>query len=267
MAGAAQAARAKGERGPPRTDVRVLSMGGGVNSVALLLRHPDWYTHCVFADTGAERPPTYAYLREHVEPFCRERGIAYAVVRHRSGRTLEEHSRAKRMIPIRHLKWCTNEFKKQPINRWVRRTFDAHRSAPIRLDIAIARDEAHRARFSGPGDRPLYVQREYPLVDEGIGREACLAIIRQARWPAPEKSGCYFCFNRPLREFHAMADADPERLAQIIALEEQGSDFPATTFKGQPMRQIAARPLDAFLGLGRDDEEAEVACEDGYCMR
>ena len=65
-----------------------------------------------------------------------------------------------------------------------------------------------------------------------------------------------------------MAGKDPERIKRIISLEEQGSDFPKTTFKGRPMREIAARPLDAFLpGIGGEQEEEEASCEDGYCMR
>ena len=38
-----------------------------------------------------------------------------------------------------------------------------------------------------------YITKDYPLIDNKIDRDGCVAIITQAKLPIPVKSGCFFC--------------------------------------------------------------------------
>src|SRR5690349_2587101 len=57
--------------------IRILSYGGGIQTTALLLLHPERYTHAIFADTGNEHQQTYDYINEVVIPFCKLNGIEF----------------------------------------------------------------------------------------------------------------------------------------------------------------------------------------------
>jgi 3'-phosphoadenosine 5'-phosphosulfate sulfotransferase (PAPS reductase)/FAD synthetase len=53
--------------------VRILCLGAGVNSTALLVLHQKdvvKFDIAVFADTGGEHPETYAYLENVIKPLC-----------------------------------------------------------------------------------------------------------------------------------------------------------------------------------------------------
>ena len=81
------------------TSIRFLSMGGGVNSTACLIRYHEAYDAVVFADTGAEKPYTLSYIEQYLKPFCRDHGIEWYTVRHKSGIPLPEYYERERMQP------------------------------------------------------------------------------------------------------------------------------------------------------------------------
>ena len=104
----------------------VLSFGGGVNSVALmvvLLQEDLPFDEAVFADTGGEVPETYQYL-ETARQYLVEHGVPLTVVSKR-GRSLYETSWDRKVFPSAIWRWSTRDFKITPIHRHYR-SLEAH---------------------------------------------------------------------------------------------------------------------------------------------
>ena len=99
--------------------VHVLSFGGGVNSVALMVlltREKLPLDEVVFADTGVEVPETYDYLsvaREYLHRF----DIPFRTVKKPSGETLYQTCAKRRVIPSAVWRWSTRDFKVNPRSR------------------------------------------------------------------------------------------------------------------------------------------------------
>src|SRR5436309_2995780 len=101
----------------------ILSMGGGVNSTALLLMsQPDIV---LFADTGSEKPGTYAYLEKFIKPYCEKKKIPFVTVR-REGKSkysvwpMHEYWERKARIPFRKGRETTVMWKLRPLYKWVK---------------------------------------------------------------------------------------------------------------------------------------------------
>ena len=106
--------------------MRVLSFGGGVQTVALLLLQLRGdlprADHVVFADTGCEIPETYAYIEQVVRPLCQGAGLPFEVVRASGsyGAGMYDYYWRYRLIPMPWSRSCTHKFKIRPIYRFAR---------------------------------------------------------------------------------------------------------------------------------------------------
>ena len=213
----------------------LLSYGGGVNSVALmvlLVSEGLPLDGVVFADTGGEIPETYAYLnvaREYLAPH----GIPLMVVA-KTGLNLYETAWKRRVIPSTLWRWSTRDYKVTPILRHYR-TLGGH----VNQYLAIARDEAHRMKDS----RVDYVSNLYPLIERRLTREDCVTIITEAGLPTPPKSACFFCPFSSVARWRWLYEDHPNLYQKAMDLEENGKHFPA-----QRLTNIAFRDrLDVSL--------------------
>ena len=233
-----------------RAVARVLGFGGGVNTVAQLLREPEVYDYAIFADVGAEEPPTYEYIDKYVKPFCEEKGIKFVMVRSHRG-TLEEHCRKKKILPIIARRWCTDNFKIEPVNKFIRGTLRATAEHPVILDMGFTIDEATRAAGD---DKVKHAYQNYPLVDAKITREDCYKIIREHGWEIPAKSACDFCMFHGPRYFQQLSKDNPRRFGEIMAMEENCAGFPKLSIiPGTTLRKL------------RDSGGAYANTMDQYC--
>jgi hypothetical protein len=207
----------------------VLSFGGGVNSVALMVLLLDDgapLDEVVFADTGAEVPETYEYVELARELLAR-RGIPLTVVR-KGGGDLYETCQRRRVIPSAVWRWSTRDFKVRPIHTYYRSL-----KRPIVQYVAIAFDELERVKDS----RVDYVQNVYPLVDRRISRQRCIEIIEGAGLPPAVKSGCFFCPFNTLPRWEWLASAHPDLFAKAVELEEGSKHFPNQRLTDQTYRR------------------------------
>lgn len=239
----------------------LLSYGGGVNSTALLLmvttepRFSHYRDDLVvaFADPGAEMPETYAYLAEHVEPYCAAQGIEFARIGadYRGGdkrQDLEAYGHTRGMIPHRSLRFCTQEWKILPIRRFCRQRWSINyrlRTQPVIITqlIGIDAGEPHRANLANAP----YLTNAFPLIEEDMDRQDCADYLAQAGWPIPRKSGCFFCPFANRGHFIALAAEHPELFARAEQLEQAGLHYAAGKFLvGQhPLRiQIFSSPQE-----------------------
>jgi hypothetical protein len=235
--------------------MKVLNMGAGVQTTAILLEFPKSFDAVIFADTGAEQAETYYYIDKYLKPFCAENDIPWHTVKPKV--TLEQHCLDKKIIPIPTRRWCTADFKVKPIKKKLRE-LGATAKNPITSIIGISIDEAHRANFHTD---VKYQLMEYPLVDKKITRKDCYDIIEKHGFPIPAKSGCDFCMFFSRNHFRELSKKNPKRFAEIVAMEKNSYSYGKYYLKGQ-------YPLDSISGNSSLEEfnEYEDSCDSGHCM-
>jgi hypothetical protein len=215
----------------------ILSFGGGVNSVGLmlwLLEHQHPLDEVIFADTGVELPETYGYL-PIIEEHLAGRGIKFTVVEGRvRGRDLYETCWERRVIPSAIWRWSTRDFKVRPIFRYYR-TLNIH----IIQYLAIGFDEFDRMKTS----KVPFVTNVYPLVQHRLTRADCTEIIQKANLPMPVKSSCFFCPFSSIERWAWLHQNHPDLYERAVALEEHSKHFPAQRLTDQIFRKRAAIPL------------------------
>lgn len=232
----------------------ILSYGGGVNSVALMLllvREAAPLDEVVFADTGAEIPETYAYL-EVTRSFLDGHGIPFTVVSKR-GPGLYDTSWNRRVFPSAIWRWSTRDFKINPILRHYR-SLGSH----VNQYLAIAWDEIERMKRS----RVDYVTNVFPLVERRLTREDCVGLIRDAGLPIPPKSACYFCPFSTMDRWRWLYETHPYLYNKAVALEEHSKHFPSQRLTDQAFRRredLCLRSLRERFSQGKPVPETAVA--------
>lgn len=228
----------------------VLSYGGGVNSVALmilLLREKMPLDEVIFADTGGEIPETYAYINVTRE-YLRPHGVPFTVVA-KNGSNLYETAWRRRVLPSAIWRWSTRDYKVNPIHRHYR-ALGGH----VNQYLAIAWDEVDRMKDS----RVDYVTNLYPLIDRRITRAGCVTIIQEASLPVPPKSSCFFCPFGSLDRWHWLYENHPDLYEKAMALEERSKHFPSQRLTDQAFRKRTDISLRSLAEIFRKEEQLPV---------
>lgn len=242
----------------------VLSYGGGVNSVALmilLLRDGQPLDEVVFADTGGEVPETYAYF-DITKQYLDAHSVPFTVVK-RNGANLYDVAWRRQVVPSTIWRWSTRDYKVLPIHRHYR-SFGDH----VNQYLGIAYDEIERMKDS----RVDYVTNLYPLVDRRVTRAQCVEIIAEAGLPIPPKSSCFFCPFGSIDRWRWLYETHPDLYEKAIALEEHSKHFPSQRLSDQAFRHKTEITLRSLAGSFACGEALPVItgpedgpCE-GYCM-
>ena len=242
----------------------ILSFGAGVNTVALMVmvtRNKAPLDGVIFADTGGETPATYKSV-EFARDYLADHDIPFTIVNARPRQTdLYETALRRRVIPSVQWRWCTRDFKVNPIHRYY-----SELGGHINQYIGIAFDEIHRMKDS----REDHITNLYPLVEEKMTRQDCIQIIQDAGLPVPEKSGCYFCPFNSTDRWQQLLDHHPELFEKAIALEEHSKHFPKQRLTDQVFRErdrVTLREYRQRLILGKEIAQIPdgMACG-GDCM-
>lgn len=264
-----------------------ISYGGGVQSTAMLvlavqgkLGYP--VTNALFANVGddSEHPATLEYVRNVARPWAAaEGGIRVIELRRHKrdgteetlwGRLMKEGSRSL-PIPVRMdngapgQRSCTADFKIHVVGKWLKAN-GASADSPATVCIGISTDEITRVSNKRvmPYERPVY-----PLIDLGLDRSACQALIAAAGLPVPPKSSCFFCpFHRP-QMWSEMRRDEPELFWKAAELEATliarrkmlGKDPVYLTRFAKPLPEAIAEAQDMLPGFAPDIE----TCDEGYC--
>lgn len=211
----------------------IVSYGAGTNSLGLLLAAHERGLRpkaILFADTGSERPETYAHLDVVLAPWLRAAGWPeLTVVRWipRSGAfvPLADYYRARRELPsvAYGFAGCSDKFKRQPLDRSARALpwVQAAHALGARVERWVGYDagEAHRARaLSRAPDPHLWTWRA-PLVEWGLDREDCREIIARHGLPQPGKSACFCCPQSRKGDVYDLSRAHPELFERAVDIE------------------------------------------------
>lgn len=219
----------------PRWPV-LAAYGAGVDSTAMLVElvsRKERLDAVLFADVGAERPATYAFL-DLFRSWLLERGVATHVVRYQPRNfknwppyaTIEENMLSNGTLPsiafggARHT--CSLKWKVAPQEAWTADWDLAKSSWAVGGKVVklIGYDSSPRdqrryahARSVQADERYLY---RYPLIEWGWARGDCERRILEAGLPVPPKSSCWFCSSSRPEEIDALP---PVLLRRIVLME------------------------------------------------
>ena len=223
-----------------RPVARVLSLGGGVDSFAMLVgmhareERPDLI---LFADTGDEKPETYAYL-PIIQAWLARVGFPPVIVVRRAPTTNERGTYAtlSESCVVNHtlpslafgFKGCSAKWKIEPQNAYVR-TWEPARvawaaGAKVRKFIGYDAGPKDSKRCVDYTNDKLYTYH-YPLREWGWDREECQRRILAAGLPLPCKSACFMCPATQPDELRALDRKHPHLGDRIVEIEAAAAPF------------------------------------------
>ena len=215
----------------------IINYGGGTNSTALLteaVRRGIFPDVILFADTGSERPETYAYLdvmqdylaRVHFPPIQVLRWIRSQAPHTGEFIALHDWCEAGETLPSKAfgLSGCTTKWKQQPLDKHVRTLPSAQatwaRGDKVTRWIGYDADEPERAtRMFEKNPEPEKYTWRAPLVEWDMGRVECVESIRAAGLPQPGKSSCWMCPSMTAAEVRRLGVDHPQLLARALRME------------------------------------------------
>lgn len=220
----------------------VVAYGMGVDSTALLvgLRNRDTRPDAIlFADTGAEKPETYAFEAPMQEWLRREGFPPITTVRYVPQRfknwppyyTLEDNCLTNGTLPGISFgpATCSVKWKQQPQHKWAQQWEPARAAWAAGMTvtklIGFDASPADRRRTYVPEGERHYAYG-YPLQDWGWDRAECQRQITAAGLPVPPKSSCFFCLAMKPHEVRALG---PDLLRRIVVMEARAKPRLTTT--------------------------------------
>lgn len=273
----------------PERPIRLLSFGGGVQSVTLARMALDGELEpldaMIFADPGAELPGTYEAVRQ-IEAACHNRGVAFHRVTNAQARSsgnlyddlMSTKDNGRWSAPplfIRNpdgsvgfsRRQCTGDFKIDPIERMIRLLAGVGRRRKfpdgpvVEQWLGISADEKQRMRVSTKAWQTL----RYPLIERNMHRADCIRWLQAGGYPVPPKSACFFCPYQSDARWRQMRDEQPEYWAKAVALDERlRSETHLMTQVGKPHLHRKAIPL-AEVDLRTAAERGQIDLFDDEC--
>lgn len=257
-----------------RVDLRVISLGAGVQSSALYLMAVEGVIGpmphvAIFADTQSEPPhvyeqldyldsvggkiipitrPTAGSLREAVENGVNSTGQRFASVpfwvRGEDGREAPGGRQ------------CTREYKIDVVKREIRRLLGLQKGQraagrfQVEEWIGISLDEAHRAK---PSRYPWITSRWPLLYDYPMRRGDCIEWMKANGHPVPGKSACVFCPYRTPAEYARWKREAPELFEEACKID----DFirSSGTMRGENGQQYIWRALKPLRDIEEDNSD------------
>lgn len=257
--------------------VKILSLGAGVQSTALLMLALDGEVDvdaAVFADTGWEPRAVYEHL-EQIEALAAMRGLPiYRVSRGNIRDTSRQSDFHDAPYFLRQAdgsegmarRQCTHQLKVRPIRTKVRELMAARgltvRDRPaVVMNLGISWDEMQRMK---PAD-VQYVEHAWPLIERRWTRADCATYLEGHGITAP-RSACIGCPYHSNREWRDMQLRAPEEFADAVAFEVEIQNTKGS-LRGRPFLHRDRVPLDT-VDLRSEEERGQLSLVDeceGLC--
>lgn len=232
----------------------IASWSAGVDSTAMILaivlgRHPELktVTEIVMADTGSEKPETYRFA-EIFRGWMSERfpRIPLTILSWKNNaamhyRPLHEYclEPGRERLPSRNMRWCTDKAKITPITKYLRAAYPNDE-----LTVLIGYESSETARASRGRNKVKRFTNRFPLMELGMNRAACQALIRECGLPVPIKSACFMCPFMKTAEVRCMPTDRPEEYRLMLRMEDLVNDRRRKEgkspflFKHKPLREL-----------------------------
>lgn len=250
-----------------KSRVQVWSCGGGTQSAAIAALicqgrlRPDI---SVIVDTERECSSTWDYFESVLFPECAKVGVEIQRVKKSDFATVDLYGGeegATLLIPAfttlegdvgKLPTYCSTEWKKRVVQRYCTEQTQGADAFSIWLGISL--DEFDRMQFSAGK-----WEYAHPLVEAGMNRADCYALVQKMGWPPPPKSRCWMCPNQSQREWDDLRKNHPDDFVRAVGFE----------------KEIQAKDKHAFLhGSGKPLQDApeghpdlfDRQCMSGMCM-
>lgn len=224
----------------------IVSYGAGVDSTAMLVgmyqrfEKPDLI---LFADTGSEKPETYAYLpviNAWLDRIGWPRVTVVKNPRPKSGdKSLHESCLRNSVLPAlafgRHQ--CSLVWKRDPqvafVKKWQPAIETWARGELVTFCVGYDAGPRDSCRsYKAEGKASAGFQNRFPLIEWGWDRDRCVAEIAAAGLPVPVKSACFFCPASKKAEVTWLAGHHPSLAAIAVEMERRASARGLRTVKG-----------------------------------
>ena len=198
-----------------------ISFSGGVESTTMCILFGN-KADAIFADTGFEHKLIYSQI-DKVEKWCQSFHRADFKIHRITSKygTLPERIISQSFYPSFTSRYCTREFKIEPIDKFL----EQYKDEGCELMIGLNADEQDRITGGGHGNKK-FVNYQYPLAKNGITRNMCMVILDKAglnpNYPAyMKRGGCIGCFYKSVKSYEAMALLAPDEFEIVENLEKE----------------------------------------------
>ena len=252
----------------PERTFRVLSLGAGQQSSALLLMSAAGMLPkldvAVFADTGWERQVVY----DHLDRLTARAAQAGIPVERVSVGNLRDDVLAADFVPmpvfargergqrVTFRQGCTVNWKIKPIRRRVRELAGPLAGLTVEMWLGISFDETFRMKQS----RIDYIRHVYPLVDMRWERGDCQRYLAEHGFPGTPRSSCIGCPYKSGAQWREMARDAPGEFADAVEFDAALRSRPEPAYLHPSLKPL---PL-AVVQHGDQGDLFGEECE-GYC--
>lgn len=195
-------------KGNPNADLKVISLGMGVQSTAVYLMSSmgeklPRADYAIFSDPQAEHYKTYDMLKWLLK--WKEENNGIPIIINRDYNLLEDvlnnvNTKGRNWVTIpsfgerdgMNMRQCTADYKIKPVHETMRKLHKLkprQRMKPTELWLGISTDEIERLKES----RQHNVKFFYPLIYHAMSRIDCINFFKENNFPVPVKSSCVFC--------------------------------------------------------------------------
>lgn len=243
--------------------------GGGTQSTAIAalivqrkLEKPDL---AVIVDTEREQSTTWDYLEEWTAPALESVGVEIVRVPKSKYATVDVFGGADSkslLIPAftnqsgdtgKLTGFCSNEWKRRVAQRWATKE---HAVSSATNWVGFTVDELRRVPKVSSGKW----QERFPLIERGLNRGDCIALVERMGWPTPPRSSCWMCPNHTQVEWRDIKENKPKDWAQAVAFDKWIRKTDRHAFLHSD-----AIPLDE-ADLDDANESLFSRCESGLCF-
>lgn len=209
----------------------IIAYGGGLNSTAMLvgLRQRDIKPDLIlFADTGAERPETYAHVQQISAITQLWWGLGIEVVRSTykgQPEGLDDECIRKSVLPslAYGVKACSMKHKINPQQKLIRQWMRKQDIPEAIQTVGYDANEGHRA----VNKREIILSKKqmlrlwFPLIEWQWSRADCAREVAAAGLPVPGKSACYMCPASKRSEVLALRRDHPDLFSKALEIEQR----------------------------------------------
>jgi hypothetical protein len=286
-------------------ELTVFSFGAGQESTTILhrlatdkefyQRHVSGKLIVVGSDTGDEHDYTYSHI-EWVKTFCNDHAIEFYWVTSDWGlhpKTWQsltyQYKRNSSVGSAAFIQTCTDNLKVKVVDNFVEKWLKIYLKQPdknrksiysvgpkIRLIIGYAKGEEKRTKNGNKHDavwKKAVVERHYPLIVEGMDRQACIdhnaANISHQVWP----SNCMRCFYQSDHEVLWLYRNHPDKFAEWVEMEkaklqkwETGTSKNLGVYGSITLEQKLQKAM-VLYGEWSDEQLNEYKFSHGHCIK